>query len=185
MKWVGVFCSSAPRHKIDLSTSGSGWSLAKAAMALGKQLCCFGIVLVMLWLEANAFSTHWSSRHTGVSSSSLSTKSNRVPGQRAPQVVPKQPVQPPAQRPAQQPAPQPKPKPPPKQTPVQMPKPETKDPTVDKCRVADADRVPCGVPGTSAGECQALDCCFDGSQCYYGQTGSLFVWLTWCWYFLI
>uniref|UniRef100_A0AAR2K9C7 Zona pellucida sperm-binding protein 4 n=1 Tax=Pygocentrus nattereri TaxID=42514 RepID=A0AAR2K9C7_PYGNA len=30
--------------------------------------------------------------------------------------------------------------------------------------------VPCGEPGIDAAQCGAINCCFDGQQCYYGRT---------------
>uniref|UniRef100_A0AAR2INC9 Zona pellucida sperm-binding protein 4 n=1 Tax=Pygocentrus nattereri TaxID=42514 RepID=A0AAR2INC9_PYGNA len=38
------------------------------------------------------------------------------------------------------------------------------------CGVDDVDRVPCGEPGIDAAQCGAINCCFDGQQCYYGRT---------------
>ncbi|XP_036437105.1 zona pellucida sperm-binding protein 4-like [Colossoma macropomum] len=40
----------------------------------------------------------------------------------------------------------------------------------EKCRVDDVDKVPCGEPGLDAAQCGAINCCFDGQQCYYGRT---------------
>ncbi|MGL4897051.1 MAG: hypothetical protein ACRC31_01280 [Cetobacterium sp.] len=42
---------------------------------------------------------------------------------------------------------------------------------VEKCQVQDYERVVCGEPGIKAAECNAINCCFDGQQCYYGKTG--------------
>lgn len=42
---------------------------------------------------------------------------------------------------------------------------------VQKCQVQDYERVPCGEPGIKAARCNAINCCFDGQQCYYGKTG--------------
>lgn len=53
---------------------------------------------------------------------------------------------------------------PPKQPVVQS------DP-LDKCTVDDSDQIQCGQPGISGAECQAINCCFNGQQCYYGKTG--------------
>ncbi|XP_056337247.1 zona pellucida sperm-binding protein 4-like [Danio aesculapii] len=41
---------------------------------------------------------------------------------------------------------------------------------VDKCSVADFGQIQCGPPGISGPECEALNCCFNGQQCYYGNT---------------
>ncbi|XP_051510310.1 zona pellucida sperm-binding protein 4-like [Myxocyprinus asiaticus] len=40
---------------------------------------------------------------------------------------------------------------------------------LDKCAVADYEQIQCGPPGISAAECEAINCCFDGLQCYYGK----------------
>ncbi|XP_072530479.1 zona pellucida sperm-binding protein 4-like [Salminus brasiliensis] len=37
------------------------------------------------------------------------------------------------------------------------------------CQVAEHDKVPCGELGITGDNCQAIDCCFDGQQCYYGM----------------
>uniref|UniRef100_A0A3B3Q9R3 Zona pellucida sperm-binding protein 4 n=1 Tax=Paramormyrops kingsleyae TaxID=1676925 RepID=A0A3B3Q9R3_9TELE len=37
----------------------------------------------------------------------------------------------------------------------------------DKCQVY--EKIPCGVPATSSTDCDALNCCFDGQNCYYGN----------------
>lgn len=44
---------------------------------------------------------------------------------------------------------------------------------VEKCQVQDYERVPCGEPGINATQCNAINCCFDGQQCYYGKMGKL------------
>nr|AEI99619.1 zona pellucida glycoprotein 2.4 [Gobiocypris rarus] len=40
---------------------------------------------------------------------------------------------------------------------------------LDKCSVADYEQIQCGPPGISGAECGALNCCFNGQQCYYGK----------------
>ncbi|XP_073692681.1 zona pellucida sperm-binding protein 4-like [Garra rufa] len=40
---------------------------------------------------------------------------------------------------------------------------------VDKCAVADYEQIQCGQPGISGAECEAINCCFNGQQCYYGK----------------
>ncbi|XP_039523296.1 zona pellucida sperm-binding protein 4-like isoform X3 [Pimephales promelas] len=40
---------------------------------------------------------------------------------------------------------------------------------VDKCAVADYEQIQCGPPGISGAECAAINCCFNGQQCYYGK----------------
>ncbi|KAL7887901.1 hypothetical protein AOLI_G00028750 [Acnodon oligacanthus] len=42
--------------------------------------------------------------------------------------------------------------------------------TPNICGVDDVDRVPCGEPGIDDAQCGAINCCFDGQQCYYGRT---------------
>ena len=42
---------------------------------------------------------------------------------------------------------------------------------LDKCTVADYEQIQCGPPGISGAECAAINCCFDGQQCYYGKAG--------------
>uniref|UniRef100_A0A8C2FT95 Zona pellucida sperm-binding protein 4 n=1 Tax=Cyprinus carpio TaxID=7962 RepID=A0A8C2FT95_CYPCA len=38
-----------------------------------------------------------------------------------------------------------------------------------KCNVDDSEKVQCGEPGISSAYCDAINCCFDGQQCYYGK----------------
>ncbi|XP_077086415.1 zona pellucida sperm-binding protein 4-like [Siphateles boraxobius] len=40
---------------------------------------------------------------------------------------------------------------------------------LDKCIVADYEQIQCGPPGISGAECSAINCCFNGQQCYYGK----------------
>ncbi|XP_039546050.1 zona pellucida sperm-binding protein 4-like [Pimephales promelas] len=40
---------------------------------------------------------------------------------------------------------------------------------VDKCAVADYEQIQCGPPGISGAECAAINCCFNGQQCFYGK----------------
>ncbi|XP_072543074.1 zona pellucida sperm-binding protein 4-like [Salminus brasiliensis] len=42
--------------------------------------------------------------------------------------------------------------------------------SADKCGLDDPDKIPCGEPGIDASQCGAINCCFDGQQCYYGRT---------------
>uniref|UniRef100_A0A3B1J5E7 Zona pellucida sperm-binding protein 4 n=1 Tax=Astyanax mexicanus TaxID=7994 RepID=A0A3B1J5E7_ASTMX len=42
--------------------------------------------------------------------------------------------------------------------------------TSNKCEMSDSDKVTCGEPGIDAFHCGAINCCFDGQQCYYGKT---------------
>ncbi|XP_073712518.1 zona pellucida sperm-binding protein 4 [Misgurnus anguillicaudatus] len=41
---------------------------------------------------------------------------------------------------------------------------------LNKCSVADSDQIQCGQPGISGAECEAINCCFNGQQCYYGMS---------------
>ncbi|XP_056097018.1 zona pellucida sperm-binding protein 4-like [Rhinichthys klamathensis goyatoka] len=40
---------------------------------------------------------------------------------------------------------------------------------LEKCTVADYEQIQCGPPGISGAECAAINCCFNGQQCYYGK----------------
>ncbi|XP_059375786.1 zona pellucida sperm-binding protein 4-like [Carassius carassius] len=40
---------------------------------------------------------------------------------------------------------------------------------LDKCAVADSEQIQCGLPGISGAECEAINCCFNGQQCFYGR----------------
>uniref|UniRef100_A0A3B4YWH2 Zona pellucida sperm-binding protein 4 n=1 Tax=Seriola lalandi dorsalis TaxID=1841481 RepID=A0A3B4YWH2_SERLL len=45
----------------------------------------------------------------------------------------------------------------------------SKQPIFQSCEVAPNVRVPCGGPDISAAACEAISCCFDGRQCYFGK----------------
>ncbi|KAA0720389.1 Zona pellucida sperm-binding protein 1 [Triplophysa tibetana] len=47
-------------------------------------------------------------------------------------------------------------------------KPGVQSEPLDKCAVADYEQIQCGQPGISGAECEAINCCFNGQQCYYG-----------------
>jgi len=49
--------------------------------------------------------------------------------------------------------------------------PAVKAEPLDKCTVADYEQIQCGPPGISGAECAAINCCFNGQQCYYGKAG--------------
>ncbi|XP_056612865.1 zona pellucida sperm-binding protein 4-like [Triplophysa dalaica] len=49
-------------------------------------------------------------------------------------------------------------------------KPVVQSETLDKCAVADYEQIQCGQPGISGAECEAINCCFNGQQCYYGMS---------------
>ncbi|NCE88518.1 hypothetical protein DK870_29670, partial [Pseudomonas sp. Q1] len=40
---------------------------------------------------------------------------------------------------------------------------------LDKCAVADSEQIQCGLPGISRAECEAINCCFNAQQCFYGR----------------
>ncbi|XP_073726386.1 zona pellucida sperm-binding protein 4-like [Misgurnus anguillicaudatus] len=95
--------------------------------------------------------------------------------QQPPQQQQKQPQQPPQQQqkqPQQPPQQQQKqPQQPPQQQqkqPQQLPVLKT-DP-LNMCSVADSEQIQCGQPGISGAECEAINCCFNGQQCYYGMS---------------
>uniref|UniRef100_UPI0037E9187E zona pellucida sperm-binding protein 4-like n=1 Tax=Semicossyphus pulcher TaxID=241346 RepID=UPI0037E9187E len=44
-----------------------------------------------------------------------------------------------------------------------------KQPPAQNCEVERSVRVPCGGPDISAAGCEAINCCFDGQQCYFGK----------------
>ncbi|XP_026143897.1 zona pellucida sperm-binding protein 4-like [Carassius auratus] len=51
----------------------------------------------------------------------------------------------------------------------QFQKPVVQAEPLDKCAVDDSEQVQCGLPGISGAECEAIDCCFNGQQCFYGR----------------
>ncbi len=53
----------------------------------------------------------------------------------------------------------------------QLQKPVVQAEPLDKCAVADYEQIQCGQPGISVAECEAINCCFNGPQCYYGKAG--------------
>ncbi len=53
----------------------------------------------------------------------------------------------------------------------QFQKPVVQAEPLDKCAVADYEQIQCGQTGISAAECEAINCCFNGQQCYYGKAG--------------
>ncbi|KAG7217398.1 hypothetical protein INR49_021565, partial [Caranx melampygus] len=46
---------------------------------------------------------------------------------------------------------------------------QPKQPSFQSCEVEQNVRVPCGAPDISAAACEAISCCFDGRQCYFGK----------------
>ncbi|KAA0703291.1 Zona pellucida sperm-binding protein 4 [Triplophysa tibetana] len=49
-------------------------------------------------------------------------------------------------------------------------KPVVQSEPFDKCAVSDYEQIQCGQPGISGAECEAINCCFNGQQCYYGMS---------------
>lgn len=45
--------------------------------------------------------------------------------------------------------------------------------TSQRCQVEEFDRVPCGEMDITGAECEAINCCYDGRQCFYGLSGDL------------
>lgn len=41
----------------------------------------------------------------------------------------------------------------------------------DKCLVEVNEKIQCGTPDITAEQCEYINCCFDGRQCYYGKAG--------------
>ncbi|XP_067289203.1 zona pellucida sperm-binding protein 4-like [Pseudorasbora parva] len=52
---------------------------------------------------------------------------------------------------------------------VQSKQPVVQAEPLDKCVVADYEQIQCGPDGISGADCGALNCCFNGQQCYYGK----------------
>uniref|UniRef100_A0A8C1HMV1 Zona pellucida sperm-binding protein 4 n=1 Tax=Cyprinus carpio carpio TaxID=630221 RepID=A0A8C1HMV1_CYPCA len=73
------------------------------------------------------------------------------------------------QKPAQQTSPQFWPQKPAQQTSQQFQKLVVQAEPLDKCAVADNEQIKCGQPGISGAECEAINCCFNGQQCFYGK----------------
>ncbi|TNN39375.1 Zona pellucida sperm-binding protein 4 [Liparis tanakae] len=63
------------------------------------------------------------------------------------------------------------------QTSSQSPRPHPSDrPLPDRmqhCFVSENDRITCGAPGITGPDCKDINCCFDGSRCYYGKLVTL------------
>lgn len=41
----------------------------------------------------------------------------------------------------------------------------------DKCQVEEGQKIRCGTRDVTPERCEAINCCFDGFQCYYGKAG--------------
>ena len=50
---------------------------------------------------------------------------------------------------------------------------QMKDPTVssDKCDVEELEKIQCGPPDITPEQCEGINCCSNGYQCYYGKAG--------------
>lgn len=59
--------------------------------------------------------------------------------------------------------------------PSQLPQRQSKVPPpaapFDKCQVEEGEKIQCGTPDITAEQCENINCCFDGWQCYYGKAG--------------
>ncbi|XP_070764094.1 zona pellucida sperm-binding protein 4-like [Enoplosus armatus] len=55
------------------------------------------------------------------------------------------------------------------QVPQPQQPPQTFPPYFQSCEVADGQKIPCGGSDISAAACEAISCCFDGRQCYFGK----------------
>ncbi|TWW73938.1 zona pellucida sperm-binding protein 4-like [Takifugu flavidus] len=55
------------------------------------------------------------------------------------------------------------------QHPLQQPNVSPPTDLVDKCQVEEGQKIRCGTQDVTAEECDHINCCFDGSQCYYGK----------------
>ncbi|XP_076000989.1 zona pellucida sperm-binding protein 4-like [Genypterus blacodes] len=60
-------------------------------------------------------------------------------------------------------------KPQPPVPPKRHPQVPTPPPPPHKCQVEEDDKIQCGAPDVTAEQCDHIDCCFDGQQCYYGK----------------
>lgn len=59
--------------------------------------------------------------------------------------------------------------------PPQLPQQQSKVPPpaapFDKCLVEEGEKIRCGTQDITAEQCENINCCFDGQQCYYGKAG--------------
>lgn len=44
---------------------------------------------------------------------------------------------------------------------------------IDKCQMEEKEKIQCGAPDISAEQCDSINCCFSGQQCYYGKAGEV------------
>ncbi|XP_017277952.1 zona pellucida glycoprotein 2, like 1 [Kryptolebias marmoratus] len=58
---------------------------------------------------------------------------------------------------------------PPFQAPQQLSKVPPPAAPFEKCNVEEDQKIHCGSPEITAEQCEAISCCFDGRQCYYGK----------------
>lgn len=61
---------------------------------------------------------------------------------------------------------------PPSLLPQQQPKVPTPAAPFDKCQVEEGEKIQCGTGDITAEQCENINCCFDGRQCYYGKAGT-------------
>ncbi|XP_039998727.1 zona pellucida sperm-binding protein 4-like [Xiphias gladius] len=52
------------------------------------------------------------------------------------------------------------------QQPLKVPPPSAPS---DKCQVGESEKIQCGTSDIAAEQCESINCCFDGQQCYYGK----------------
>lgn len=57
------------------------------------------------------------------------------------------------------------------QHPLQQPSVSPPTDLLDKCQVEEGQKIRCGPQDVAAEDCDRINCCFDGSQCYYGRAG--------------
>lgn len=59
--------------------------------------------------------------------------------------------------------------------PLQWPQQQQKVPPpeahFDNCQVEHANKIQCGTADITAEQCENINCCFEGRQCYYGKAG--------------
>lgn len=53
----------------------------------------------------------------------------------------------------------------------QQPKVPPPEAPFDKCQVGEREKIRCGTPDITVEQCENINCCFDGKQCYYGNAG--------------
>lgn len=56
--------------------------------------------------------------------------------------------------------------------PALLPQKQAVVPRDDKCNVEHDEMIQCGSPDITREQCEVINCCHDGQQCYYGKAGS-------------